>query len=202
MAKEKFANPYALTFTGAVEGSYDGSAPVSVEIPGGGTGGTGETAADVQLASGTIPFGTVGNTSIDTGVTLDMLKQYKSFAFKLKGASNAGLPNTYLRFTAKSQAIARTGDASGVAICYEWINTTTSLLRIYAHFSGNQSLISAIGTGYVFETIPAALQNGVCGSGMLGVFDLSTVAASSTLKIVLSYGATIDYNWELRGITV
>lgn len=29
-------NPNALTFTGAVEGSYDGSAPVSVEIPGGG----------------------------------------------------------------------------------------------------------------------------------------------------------------------
>ena len=29
-------NPNALTFTGAVEGSYDGSAPLSVEIPGGG----------------------------------------------------------------------------------------------------------------------------------------------------------------------
>ena len=33
LAQEKFANPNALTFTGAVEGSYDGSAPVSVEIP-------------------------------------------------------------------------------------------------------------------------------------------------------------------------
>lgn len=30
---EKLPNPNALTFTGAVEGSYDGSAPVSVEIP-------------------------------------------------------------------------------------------------------------------------------------------------------------------------
>ena len=29
----KLPNPNALTFTGAVEGSYDGSAPVSVEIP-------------------------------------------------------------------------------------------------------------------------------------------------------------------------
>lgn len=35
MAAEKFANPNALTFTGAVTGSYDGSAPVSVEIPAG-----------------------------------------------------------------------------------------------------------------------------------------------------------------------
>ena len=36
LAKEKFVNPNALTFTGAVEGSYDGSAPLSVEIPSGG----------------------------------------------------------------------------------------------------------------------------------------------------------------------
>ena len=32
-------NPNALTFTGAVTGTYDGSAPVSVEIPSGGSGG-------------------------------------------------------------------------------------------------------------------------------------------------------------------
>lgn len=37
---EKLPNPNALTFTGAVEGSYDGSAPLSVKIPSG--GGSGE----------------------------------------------------------------------------------------------------------------------------------------------------------------
>ena len=37
-------NPNALTFTGAVTGSYDGSAPLSVEIPSGGGGsGSGST---------------------------------------------------------------------------------------------------------------------------------------------------------------
>lgn len=36
LAAEKFANPNALTFTGAVTGSYDGSAPLKVEIPSGG----------------------------------------------------------------------------------------------------------------------------------------------------------------------
>ncbi len=39
-ATAKLANPNALTFTGAVTGSYDGSAPVSVEIPSGGSGGS------------------------------------------------------------------------------------------------------------------------------------------------------------------
>ena len=41
-------NPNALTFTGAVEGSYDGSAPVSVKIPEGG-GEKWETILDLTL---------------------------------------------------------------------------------------------------------------------------------------------------------
>ncbi len=53
MAQEKFANPNALTFTGAVTGSYDGSAPVSVEIPSGGSGRTLELIADVTTAGET-----------------------------------------------------------------------------------------------------------------------------------------------------
>ena len=36
LAQEKFANPNALSFTGAVTGSYDGSEPLTVEIPSGG----------------------------------------------------------------------------------------------------------------------------------------------------------------------
>ena len=44
-------NPYALTFTGAVTGSYDGSAPMSVEIPSGGGVDMGITGAAVgQIA--------------------------------------------------------------------------------------------------------------------------------------------------------
>ena len=36
LAAEKFANPNALTFTGAVTGSYDGSESLTVDIPSGG----------------------------------------------------------------------------------------------------------------------------------------------------------------------
>ena len=43
-------NPNALTFTGAVTGSYDGSAPLSVEIP---SGGGGETPIDT-ISEGTL----------------------------------------------------------------------------------------------------------------------------------------------------
>ena len=48
----KLPNPNALTFTGAVTGSYDGSAPLSVEIPSG--GGSGGSAALQLLAEGTL----------------------------------------------------------------------------------------------------------------------------------------------------
>ena len=41
LAAEKLPNPHPLTFTGAVSGSYDGSTPLSVEIPSGGAGGGG-----------------------------------------------------------------------------------------------------------------------------------------------------------------
>lgn len=52
-AEAKLANPNALTFTGAVTGSYDGSAPLSVEIPSGGGGRTLELIADVTTAEET-----------------------------------------------------------------------------------------------------------------------------------------------------
>lgn len=40
---DKLPNPNALTFTGAATGSYDGSAPLSVEIPSGGGAGGGSS---------------------------------------------------------------------------------------------------------------------------------------------------------------
>ena len=49
-------NPAALTFTGAVRATYDGSSPVSVEIPSGG-GGTGlEVLKDITLEESVMEF--------------------------------------------------------------------------------------------------------------------------------------------------
>ena len=47
---DKLPNPNALTFTGAVTGSYDGSAPVSVKIPDGGSGEAWELIDSVTLS--------------------------------------------------------------------------------------------------------------------------------------------------------
>lgn len=50
LAAEKVANPNALTFTGAVTGSYDGSEALTVNIPsGGGSSGAGRLICDITL---------------------------------------------------------------------------------------------------------------------------------------------------------
>ena len=56
LAQEKFANPNALTFTGAVTGSYDGSAPLSVEIPEGGSGEAWELLYETTLTEDAATF--------------------------------------------------------------------------------------------------------------------------------------------------
>lgn len=52
-------NPNALTFTGAVTGTYDGSSPLEVEIPSGGGGGGGENwklIRTINIVSGTASY--------------------------------------------------------------------------------------------------------------------------------------------------
>lgn len=63
LAKEKFANPNALTFTGAVSGSYDGSAPFEVEIP---SGGGGLTVTNTAAIGQTIKITAVDETGHPT----------------------------------------------------------------------------------------------------------------------------------------
>ena len=56
LAQEKFASPNALTFTGAVTGSYDGSAALSVKIPEGGSGEAWELLYETTLTEDTATF--------------------------------------------------------------------------------------------------------------------------------------------------
>ena len=79
---EALPNPNALTFTGAVTGSYDGSTPVTVEIPSGGSGGsdawrlidhiTAEDAAisyEIPLQPGAKEYGIYWKYTLPAGVS-------------------------------------------------------------------------------------------------------------------------------------
>ena len=85
LAAEKLPNPYPLTFTGAVNETYDGSAPVSVNIPSGGTGGGGALSGlaiadnyDIELISHVI----IDQNNIPTaGITVTQKDDGSPFAY-------------------------------------------------------------------------------------------------------------------------
>ena len=85
LAKEKFANPYALTFTGAVEGRYDGSAPLEVAIPNGGGSGFDEWEC---INTFTIPADTAEDV---TSIIFSEDAEGKPFALKKFYAVFAGI---------------------------------------------------------------------------------------------------------------
>lgn len=182
---------------------YNGSEDVVIEVGSGSGGGGSETAQEVQLATGTIATGTEAYSIIDTGVTLATLKQYKRFVFVLKGASNVALANTYLTFaTSNKWAIVRSSAVGGMVYGYEWLNRETSLLRVYGLYQGNPSLVRNIGSNFVVTTVGLILTDGLAGGGSIVLFDLSDVEDTETLKIYISNATTIDYSWEVRGLTV
>lgn len=82
-------NPNALTFTGAVTGSYDGSAPFEVEIP---SGGGGLTVTNTAAVGQTVKITAVDETGQPTEwEAVDMAT----------GENNGGLPNWRLIKTLK-----------------------------------------------------------------------------------------------------
>ena len=83
-------NPNALTFTGVVTGSYDGSAPVSVEIPSGGGSGSAENWRLVNTVTTAEDVSDIRITQDSDGNPLS-LKKVKIFV-KMRGNS-ANLSN-------------------------------------------------------------------------------------------------------------
>lgn len=77
--KLKLPNPYALIFTGAATGRYDGSAALTIEIPEGGSfGGESGTGGAQELA---MFYATMGDYTADETLTFDELPEGYSNIF-------------------------------------------------------------------------------------------------------------------------
>ena len=93
LAKEKFANPNALTFTGAVTGTYDGSAALSVEIPSGGGAWHTIGAQEMDGVETAVSFDASGETIVQivvagTRESLNATKATVSFTHQSGGTFN------------------------------------------------------------------------------------------------------------------
>ena len=78
----KLPNPNALTFTGAVTGSYDGSAALTVEIPAGG-GGTGGGNDAFELIGEATSSGVSDNVGLTIPLDGSLYKAIIAYAYNL-----------------------------------------------------------------------------------------------------------------------
>lgn len=185
---ETLPNPNALTFTGAVTGSYDGSAALSVEIPSGGGDGEIVTADETVLASGTIVSGTVADTYFDTGVTLADLRNWKHWTVEIKSTGQT----TYWGVGFNKDRICRL-QHSNIKFQIEWIDSAKTIARVFY----------AAGTGYEYGE--ADIKFTVINSSMpaahkQGQYAKVLATDDKTLNINMHNDLTVDALWRVKGV--
>ena len=188
LAKEKFANPNALTFAGAVTGSYDGSAPLTVNIPSG--GGADCTIAVDLLASGTVVQGS--EEPVDTGITLGKLKEYKMFILSVSGVSNVSLHNWYTKLGTLS--LSRVNNVRGQTILYEFLNTKKTVMIARNGTSGNHGVY----TSYKASSTSYGVNNASYFPD--GIYELSSIGESAHVITYPVKSDAVDVKWAILGV--
>ena len=181
-------NPNALTFTGAVTGSYDGSAPLSVDIPSGGEDGEIVTADETVLASGTIATGTVANTYIDTGVTLAELRNWKHWTIEIKSTGQT----TYWGVGFNKERICRL-QHSNIKFQIEWIDSAKTIARVFY----------AAGTGYEYgedDIKSTVINSSMPAASKQGTYAKVLATDDKTLNINMHNDLTVDALWRIKGV--
>ena len=178
---EKLPNPNALTFTGAVTGSYDGSAPLEVAIPSGGGSSDSVVFANDILAEGTVSSGLAAWSAVDTGVAPQELRAYKSFAIYYFGMTG----RTYAILCGKSL-----GQLTNILL-FEWEDSAKTILRLISADNGKTNLFHK---DYREELTNPTYQSPLCPIRT----DFRN-ATDDNLKLITSKGTTTEATDEIVG---
>ena len=174
---DKLPNPNALTFTGAVTGSYDGSKPVSVEIPSGGGGG--QVFANDLLAEGTIASGLAAWSTVDTGLTVGDLRSYKSFIILITGTISDSI---YYDFGTNVGSVKN-------AVRFEWEDDAKTILMC----DGYSSYTELFSNNYKADIE-------YWGAARPWIrFDFSNVADSRSVNLTNSFKTSSEHAYKIMG---
>ena len=196
-------NPNKLTFTGAVSGEYDGSEPVTIQIPQGGSGGGSGENLIVQytvLASGIIPKGQTevnSESHIDTGITLGDLKQYKYFIIRQRLDDSrpyliADINNIRLGY----------GASNAMFLFCEFEGLEKNIIKILGGFGNSaQSNPNDAFVNYDLSTISTT----GCTSPIKGIVNLSNTSNEKHLKIGIGHmngleSTKFDLKYDVCGV--
>ena len=190
----KLPNPYPLTFTGAVNETYDGSSAKTIEIP---SGGGGETiiAEETVLASGTIAAGADANQYIDTGVTVGDLRQWEYFGFHIINV-NSGAYCSFTLGATNSQRIAWR-NSSSIAL-FKWATSDKTVLQNTGYVSTNNGETKAMNNMIAnFGTNGISERN---SSVFYYLASIAGIADDTKVCITTNNSPTVDITWEIRGL--
>ena len=129
----KLANPYALTFSGAVTATYDGSGAVNVNIPVGGGGGGGSVIVDSSLSTTSVNpvqnrvITAALNSKQNTLVSGTNIKTINSQS--IVGSGNVNLTYSFSQITSKPTTLS----GYGISDAY----TMTQVNNAFVSLSGN-----------------------------------------------------------------
>ena len=178
---DKLPNPNALTFTGAVTGSYDGSAPLEVAIPSGGGSSDSVVFANDILAEGTVSSDLAAWGTVDTGVTPQELRAYKSFAIYCVGITG----RTYATLCGQSL-----GQLTNILL-FEWEDSAKTILRLIAADNGKTNLFN--------KDYREDLANPTYQSPFCPIRTDFRNATDENLKFITSQGTTTEATYQVVG---
>lgn len=192
LAAEKLPNPYPLTFTGAVNETYDGSSAKTIEIPSGGGGGETIIAEESVLASGTIATETEANAFTASGITFGMLRNYKHWTVEFKSTSQSTYLAAGYKIGSDTRYICRL-QARNIKFQCEWLDKEKTIIRVFA----------VGGSGYGYGVSDISLSTGNSAQASMSKQDQYIIAAvvDDTMLGFFNYAAlTNDILWRVKGV--
>lgn len=223
LAAEKFSNPNALTFTGAVTGSYDGSEALTVDIPSGDGGSnlpipTAEDVGKVPTVNAdgtgyeleTVSSGGSGETIIAEETVLasgTIATGTAANSFSTTGVTIGDL-RKWKYFTVEIKSKGQStywapADAlrhnlsriqhNNIKFQFEWIDSARTVLRVFY----------ASGTGYEYgqnDIKGSIINSAVPVAHKQGEYSRVDVADDVILGIINYDALTVDALWRVKGV--